>query len=232
MEKETNYRNLIARFSLRESMGVVTMAAALLIAAGQIDWWPAWVVVILMGLWAGATGFVIVRNNPTLLAERLGPKEGAKSWDTIIMSVYGLLQLAMLIVAGLDQRYDWSPEYAIAVQISGVALIAFGHSLTVWATAVNSYFSQIVRLQSERGHKVVQSGPYQYVRHPAYLGSILVSLGTALALASSWALLLGLVCSLLMVLRTGLEDRMLQAELAGYAGYAAEHRYRLLPGIW
>jgi protein-S-isoprenylcysteine O-methyltransferase Ste14 len=223
---------LILRFSLREIMGVLLMAVALFWSAGQISWWPAWAQVIVTALWAAGTGFVIIRHNPDLLAERLGPRSGAKKWDTFIMSIYGLIQLAMLIVAGLDQRYGWSVGYPIPAQISGLLLVALGHSLAVWATAVNNYFSQIVRLQSERGHQVVDKGPYRFVRHPGYLGSIMTSIGTPILLASHWALLLGAFGVLLMVLRTYLEDRMLKEELAGYQHYSTEVQQRLLPGVW
>jgi len=167
-----------------------------------------------------------------LLAERLGPRKGGKRWDTAIMSTVGLLGLARLIVAGLDQRYGWTGGFPVSTQIFALVLSAAGYALGVWATASNAYFSQIVRIQTERDHTVARGGPYQYVRHPAYVGTILFALAVPILLASWWALLLGGVNAILFVLRTALEDRDLQTELTGYADYARQVRYRLLPGIW
>src|SRR5512146_2216517 len=94
--------SLIARFAFREAMGIVIMGVALFWSAGEIDWWPAWAAIAVMLAWITATAIVILRFNPTLLAERLGPRKGAKGWDTAIMSLLGLSQLARYIIAGLD----------------------------------------------------------------------------------------------------------------------------------
>jgi len=102
----------------------------------------------------------------------------------------------------------------------------------VWATYANAFFSQIVRIQDERDHAVAREGPYRYVRHPAYVGSVLSELFVPILLGSWWALLPGLADAVLMVIRTSLEDKTLRAELEGYEQYTAEVRYRLLPGIW
>jgi protein-S-isoprenylcysteine O-methyltransferase Ste14 len=223
---------LIARFAVRETIGVLFMAVALFWAAGRLDWWPAWGLVTLMAAWTLATGIVIVRHDPSLLAERLGPRQGAERWDTIIMSIYGVLQLAMLVVSGLDNRFSWSAAYLPMLQLAALIVVGSGHALVVWATGVNSYFSQIARIQQERQHQVVASGPYRFVRHPGYAGSILVALASPVALGSSWALLVGIASAVLMLVRTMLEDNMLLNGLEGYRQYAADHTYRLLPGIW
>ena len=225
-------KQLITRFAIRETMGVVIMGVALFWSAGRFDWWPAWALLVVMLLWVTATAIVILRFNPDLLAERLGPRKGGKRWDTAIMSIVGLLGLARLIVAGLDQRYGWTGGFPFAIQLIALVLSAAGYALGVWATASNAYFSQIVRIQTERDHAVARGGPYQYVRHPAYVGTILFELAVPVLLASWWALILGGVNAILFVIRTGLEDRDLQAELTGYADYARQVRYRLLPGIW
>jgi protein-S-isoprenylcysteine O-methyltransferase Ste14 len=109
---------------------------------------------------------------------------------------------------------------------------ASGHALLVWSMVANAYFSLIVRIQADRSHQVVSSGPYRFVRHPGYLGSILFFLSTSLLLGSWWALIPGAAAALLIVIRTALEDRTLHAELPGYADYVERVRYRLLPGIW
>ena len=225
-------RKLIARYFIRETLGVVIMGVALLWPAGRVAWWPAWALLVVMAAWVAATATVILRTNPNLLAERLGPRQGAKSWDTIIMSVVGLLGLARLVLAGFDQRYGWSGDFSPVVQVAALALAALGYALGVWATASNAYFSQIVRVQSERGHAVATGGPYRYVRHPAYTGTIVFELAVPVLLASWYALIPGVLATVLWVIRTALEDRTLQAELEGYADYARQVRYRLLPGLW
>jgi protein-S-isoprenylcysteine O-methyltransferase Ste14 len=225
-------RKLITRYAIRETMGVVVMGVALFWSAGRINWWPAWVALAIMAAWVVATAYVILRFNPALIAERMGPRKGAKAWDTAILSVVGILQLARYIVAGLDQRSGWSGDFPLALQMAGLVLSIPGYAVVVWATASNAFFSQIVRIQHERDHQVVSGGPYHYVRHPAYAGAILYELAVPLLLASWWALLLSGVNAVLFILRTYLEDRALQAELPGYADYARKVPFRLLPGLW
>ncbi len=223
---------LIARYVIRETLGIVVMGVALFWSAGRIDWWPAWASIAVMLAWITATAIVVLRFNPALLAERLGPRKGAKPWDTAIMSMLGLTQLVRYIVAGLDQRYGWTGGFPLAAQTAALAVCALGYALVVWATASNAFFSQIVRIQSERGHAVVTGGPYHHVRHPAYIGAILYELAVPVLLASWWALIASGVSAILLILRTALEDRTLQAELTGYVDYSRQVRHRLLPGIW
>ncbi len=223
---------LVARYALREMLGLAVMGIALFWSAGTMDWWPAWATLVVTAVWIAATGFVIIRFCPALLAERLGPRRGAKRWDTAIMGILGLIQLARYIVAGLDHRYAWTGDFSVAAQVMALLICAAGYAVFVWATASNPFFSQIVRVQAERGHHVVVGGPYRYVRHPAYLGGILYELASPVLLASWWSLTVGVFGAMLLVLRTALEDRTLQAELSGYADYASAVRSRLLPGIW
>lgn len=223
---------LLTRYILREISGLATMAAALFVAAGRLDWWQGWAALAVMAGWIIATAVIILRTNPGLLAERLGPRKGAKRWDVVIMSLLGLLQLARYVIAGLDRRYGWTGELPLAAQIAALAVCAAGYALVVWATRVNAFFSQIVRLQPERGQTVVTSGPYAFVRHPTYIGGILYELAAAVLLGSWPALAVGVVTSALLVTRTVLEDRALKVELAGYTAYANKVRYRLVPKIW
>jgi protein-S-isoprenylcysteine O-methyltransferase Ste14 len=223
---------LIARYAVRETMGIVVMGVALFWSAGQVGWWPAWASIAVMSAWIVATATVILRFNPHLLAERLGPRQGAKPWDTAIMSILGLMQLVRYILAGLDQRFGWTGGFPLAAQITALVVCVLGYALVVWATASNAFFSQIVRIQSERGHAVVSGGPYRYVRHPAYAGAILYELVISVLLASWWAMIPSALNAILLVLRTALEDRTLSSELTGYADYARQVRHRLVPGIW
>ena len=225
-------RKLLARYSVRETMGLVIMGVALFWSAGKINWWSAWAAVAVMAAWSAATATAILIFNPSLLAERLGPRRGAKRWDITIMSLLGIIQLIRYIVAGLDVRYGWTGSFPLAVEITGLIICVAGYAIVVWATASNAFFSQVVRIQPERGHVVATGGPYRFVRHPAYIGSILYELAVPFLLASWWALLPGIVNAVLLIIRTALEDRTLQKELKGYIQYANQTRFRLLPYIW
>jgi protein-S-isoprenylcysteine O-methyltransferase Ste14 len=148
----------------------------------------------------------------------------------IILNIW--TPLGMLILAGLDVRFGWSPEIPLALQVTTLVLAVLGYLVSVWAAASNKFYGRFVRIQKERGHTVVTGGPYQYVRHPGYAGLIIFYFAAALALGSLWTLMLNGLASLLLVVRTALEDKTLLKELDGYREYAGRVRYRLLPGIW
>ncbi|CAG0983141.1 hypothetical protein GPROT1_02454 [Gammaproteobacteria bacterium] len=222
----------VARWAVRETMGVVMLALLLFLTADTVNWIAGWVMVIVMAGWVIATAIVVIPRYPELLAERVGPRKGAKTWDTVLLSLYGTVMMVLWLIAGWDLRYSWSSGIGPLAQIVAMLLVIAGHALVVWATGTNAFFSQVVRIQTERGHAVVSSGPYRLVRHPAYSGAILVVLGAPIALGSWWALVPGIVCAVLMTVRAALEDRTLQAELPGYRAYTQSTRYRLLPGVW
>ena len=223
---------LIALYFLDEILSIVGMGVALFWSAGRIDWWPAWAAIAVWLAWFTAMDILILRFNPDLMAERLAPPKGAKTWDRAILSILRLTQLVRYILAGLDQRYGWTGGFPLAAQIAALTVCVLSYALFAWAMASNTFFSQIVRIQSDRGHAVATDGPYRYVRHPAYVGMILFELAMSTLLASWWAIIAGGLCAILLILRTALEDRTLQAELTGYVDYARQVRYRLLPGIW
>jgi protein-S-isoprenylcysteine O-methyltransferase Ste14 len=231
MWKAMNTR-LIAIYFLDEFLGIFGMSVALFWSAGRIDWWPAWAAIAVMSVCMTAMGIVIFRYHPDLLVERLRPPKGAKSWDRAILSLLRLTQLARYILAGLDQRYGWTGGFPLAVQIVAIAGRVLGYALLEWALASNGFFSQVIRIQSDRGHVVVTGGLYRYVRHPGYVGMILFEVAMSTLLASWWALMAGGLCAILWIVRTALEDRALQAELPGYVDYSRQVRYRLIPGIW
>jgi protein-S-isoprenylcysteine O-methyltransferase Ste14 len=223
---------IIALYLLNQFLSLLAAAAVLFWSAGRMDWWAAWAMVGVWLTWFAATDIVLLRFNPELMAERLSPPKGAKSWDRSILSICRLMQLARYILAGLDQRYGWTSGFPLTIQIGALIVCVSSYALVTWAMASNSFFSQIVRIQSDRGHTVATSGPYRYVRHPAYIGMILFEPAMSVLLASWWAIIAGCLCSILIILRTALEDRTLVTELNGYADYAHQVRYRLLPGIW
>jgi len=231
-DEDVSGARLKARYALRECIGLMVMAVALFWPAGRLSWWQAWAALAVMAAWTAGMAAIVLHGHPDLLAERLGPRRGAKRWDTAILSLVGVLQLARYVLAGLDQRFGWTGALPLAAQLAALAACILGQALTVWATAANRFFSQVARLQPERGHAVVTGGPYQFLRHPGYAGWLAYELAVPLLLGSWPAGLISLVTAGLVVLRTALEDRMLQAELAGYATYARRVRFRLVPGIW
>ena len=138
----------------------------------------------------------------------------------------------MVIVAGLDHRYNWYPEFPLWLTVIGFIMIALGYAFAAWAVAENRFFSSVVRIQTERGHVVCDTGPYRFVRHPGYVGNIIPLFGIVLALDSVWTLLPALVATIISIIRTVLEDRTLLEELSGYSDYKQRVRYRLIPGIY
>jgi len=224
-------RNIV-RFLVREAMGLLMLAAILFLSAGRLDWVWGWALVGITFLWVSATALILIFRSPELIGERLGPRKGAKTWDAAIMSVLGLATIARCMVAGLDERFGWTTGISLPLQIAALTVAVLGYALVVWATASNVFFSQIVRIQKERGHTVVTGGPYRFMRHPGYVGTILFELAVPVMLGSWWALIPGGLSALLLVIRTALEDRTLLEELDGYQDYAQQTRYRLLPGIW
>jgi protein-S-isoprenylcysteine O-methyltransferase Ste14 len=223
---------LIALYILDQILGIAGMAVALFWSAGRIDWWAAWAAIAVWLAFYIAMDILLLRFNPELMAERLNPPKGAKSWDRIILSLLRITQLVRYILAGLDQRYGWTDGFPIAAQLAGLVVCVLSYALLAWAMTSNTFFSQIVRIQSDRGQTVVSQGPYRYVRHPAYIGMILFELAMSTLLASWLAIIAGGLCAILITVRTALEDRTLLVELTGYVDYSHQVRYRLLPGIW
>jgi protein-S-isoprenylcysteine O-methyltransferase Ste14 len=219
----------VRRRRIQIVMGTVLQAVVLFAAAGRLDWTLAWVYL------AGYVGVVVVTSltvrDPELIAERGKIRADAKAWDKALTVLFSVSGLGMLLVAGLDERFGWSPPSPAGVA-AGLLTFVASDALVVWAMASNRFFSALVRIQADRGHAVATGGPYRLVRHPAYLGFIVSGFGAGLLLGSRWALVPAAVTALLLVVRTALEDRTLRSELPGYRDYAARVRYRLLPGAW
>jgi protein-S-isoprenylcysteine O-methyltransferase Ste14 len=177
------------------------------------------------GSLAGATLAIGASWSAPSLMPRAGPAASSGR------AVSGLI--GSFIVAGLDVgRFHWSDSVPPALQAVGLVLFAAAMVVETWAVAVNRFFSSVVRIQRDRGHHVITTGPYRYVRHPDYAGAPWLFLGGGLALGSWLALLLHLAMIPAMIRRTVIEDRCLWQELDGYAPYAETVRYRLIPGVW
>ena len=201
-----------------------------------MGWWQAWVYSLLI-VAAGIGGRIwMEQRHPGLMAERQNFKKvkNAKAWDKVLAPLMAIsLVFPMVIVAGLDHRCGWSsPVFPLWLILIGFILIALGYGFATWALAENRFFSGVVRIQTDRGHVVCDSGPYRIVRHPGYAGNILPLLGIVLALSSVWTLIPAAAALIITVIRTALEDQTLQGELPGYRDYARRVRYRLIPGIY
>lgn len=224
-----------ARQVARALLSLLLLVASPFLAAGRLDWWPAWALVALTLAANVASRIIPARRHPELLAERarFAEAEDAKPWDRVLVLIVGIVgPLAIWVTAGLDERLGWSPPVSLPLQAAAFLVVAAGSALATWAMAENRFFSAVVRIQKDRGHTVISSGPYRFVRHPGYAGGVLADLAAPLALGSIWALVPGVAVVAVIALRTALEDRVLQEELAGYREYAARVRYRLLPGVW
>jgi len=211
---------------------ILIMDGLLFGAAGRLDWWGAW---LLTGLYFAFLLFFLVWTSlkiPGLMEERSRMAKNVKGWDKVITSLYTVCLLGLLIVAGLDAgRFRWT-AMPPALQWVGVVLLVFSGYVIWKVTTVNYYLSRYARIQEERGQRVVTEGPYRVVRHPMYAMLIPFMLGIAFVLGSWWALVPAALIGGLMMVRTAMEDRMLQEELPGYREYAQKVRYRLFPGIW
>jgi protein-S-isoprenylcysteine O-methyltransferase Ste14 len=226
---EPGLGNAVMRRMLQVLLTYLGLAAILFLSSGDLAWAWAWAY---LGVGLGILVINVLILPAELIAERGQPRDNVKRWDKALTTIAALPTLALPIVAGLDQRYGWSPQLRPAVHVIGLACFALGQGLFSWAMASNKYFSTLVRIQMDRGHTVATSGPYRYVRHPGYTGYTVSSLGMALALGSLWAVIPAGFMACLLVLRTSLEDRTLRDELPGYKQYCERVRHRLLPGVW
>lgn len=213
---------------------VVLLPMLPLIISGAWDWWEAWIYAATASL-----GFIISRalaakRHPDILRERARSMElqDAKSWDRYLAPIMGLGSVVILIVAGLDKLYDWTSPFSTTIKIIAFVVILLGYVLGTWALIENRFFSGVVRIQTDRGHQVVTTGPYRFIRHPGYVGVVWTYFALPFFLDSLWALIPAVLTLIASILRTSLEDRTLQAELPGYKEYAQKTKYRLFPGIW
>jgi len=225
--------NLVSKQILKIILFILVLAILLFVSSGLITWVMAWVYICVYAAGTIINALLIIPHKPDLLIERTRIKKDAKKWDRIFAPfMAGISPAIIVIVAGLDFRFGWSPQIPFSLQIIAIAVALLGHLLLTWAMVTNNFFSAVVRIKNDRGHTVVTTGPYRYVRHPGYVGIIAFGLATPLMLGTLWAFIPALFMLCISVVRTALEDRTLKEELAGYNYYAEHVRYRLLPGIW
>lgn len=205
-----------------------------MIISGAWDWWEAWAYGII-----GVFSFVISRalaakRHPDILAERSRSIElqDAKSWDKVLAPMLAFGSVLILIIAGLDKLLSWTQPFSTSVNVIALIVIVLGFAFSSWALIENRFFSGVVRIQTDRGHHVVTTGPYRIVRHPGYSGALWSYLAMPLLLDSVWAFIPAILLTGVVVLRTSMEDQTLQNELSGYREFTQKTKYRLIPGIW
>ncbi|UCE22578.1 MAG: isoprenylcysteine carboxylmethyltransferase family protein [Candidatus Aminicenantes bacterium] len=215
---------------------IIMIAAILFISSGRLDWWTAWAYlgIFVVGVCVNMT--IMIRKNPELteelIEERSQIKANTKKWDFYLAGLLSLSSTVVLLVSGLDIRFEWSEQIPFILQFAAMVLVVLGSGLGSWAIVSNPYFASTVRIQSERGHRVVSNGPYQYIRHPGYAGWILSGIALPVMLGSLWALIPSGLTVVIFIIRTGLEDRTLRRELPGYEEYSQNTCFRLVPYVW
>ncbi|KPL08038.1 hypothetical protein AMJ86_02115 [bacterium SM23_57] len=217
-------RRLIQVVSIQILQGFI-----LFISAGTFYWKWAWILLLL-------SAFLLVINLiviPSELVEERGrKKENVKKWDKILTSINIIPSILMYVFCGLDYRFHWTGDINIVIKIIGFVLFFSGSLIFTWSMVSNKFFSTLVRLQTDREHTVATEGPYKYIRHPGYLGYIIFSLATPISLGTFWGLIFSGTTSILLIIRTVLEDTTLKKELPGYAEYTENVKYRLIPFLW
>ena len=225
----TDRRRLV--FSVGWSLLIFVLC--LFLPAGTLAWSKGWLFILVIVVASIPATLYLRRVNPDVVAARVNRHDGTKRWDFLLGAIFLLpTMLAIMIVAAMDDgRYHWFPV-PWWVCGTGYILLINGMLGVTWAESVNKFFETTVRIQTDRGHTVIDSGPYAIVRHPGYVSGFLVFIGMPLSLGSFWALIPAVMVCLLLVVRTIWEDRTLRDELSGYEEYAQRVRYRLIPGVW
>lgn len=218
---------------LKVVLSVVLLAGSLALLAGRWTWWAGWVFLGVFMLYSLVLSVWLASVDPGLARERRQDADPHNApYEKVILPVMIVLELGLLVVAVLDAgRFGWS-HVPLTARVVGWLLLGAAGAVLPWVFRTNSFASGVGRIQADRSHQVVVDGPYRFVRHPMYAGVIVGVLGLPLALGSWWALIPAVLLAGLFVVRTALEDQMLQQQLPGYPEYARHTRYRLLPGIW
>lgn len=210
------------------SFSVISLILALGIA-GDFTWEGPWILTLSSAL-VSLTGLKIIPK--ATIAERGSTKTNVEAWDRWITSSAGILYFVFFVMAGLDHRFDWSPKIDLRFRILAWIIFMAGNALVLWAMKVNAFFSDKVRLQTDRGQTVCDQGPYRFIRHPGYLGIISYYLMMPMVIGSWISMIPVLLTAILMVIRTIKEDRLLKEKLMGYQDYALRVTSRLVPHLW
>lgn len=223
----------IKRWGVQMIVSLFIFGSLLFLLAGTLDWAAGWVYLAMNAITQLLSAIILISRQPGMLAERSQVREGTKTWDRVLAPAIVIVgTLAVLTTAALDTRFGGSRAWSPGLWAVVIVLAFSSQMFVLWAMASNPFFAMTVRIQKDRGHEVTSRGPYRYVRHPGYAGSLVYTLLVPLILHSWWTFVPALITVALIVVRTRLEDRTLQLELPGYKEYSGTVRYRLIPGLW
>jgi protein-S-isoprenylcysteine O-methyltransferase Ste14 len=224
---------MVAKWLLQSLIWIAGLGALLFVPAGTLHWPAAWVFLAFMVLTGLTSGFWMAKNNPALLAERMSSpiQREQPAADKKIIFAIGFLVVIFFTTIGLDERFH-PARMPVALQALGLAMLILSTLFIMWVFAENTFAAAVVKVQAERGHHVISSGPYAYLRHPMYSGAVLFMIGIALLLGSWWGTMISPAFAILFGVRIGIEESTLITGLPGYADYAARVQYRLVPGLW
>jgi protein-S-isoprenylcysteine O-methyltransferase Ste14 len=220
---------------LRQSMYLlvawILILGVIMFGTAGIGWLRGWIFFLVFWIYTIVSAIYLWRVNPEIYVARSKIHKGTKPLDKVFMVLLLASLIAIFVVAALDTRYAWS-AVANTLVVLGYVLFTLGFAMSIWVYAVNKFAEPSIRIQTDRGHQMVNTGPYAIVRHPLYTASIILFVGMALAMGSYWALVPVTVGVAVLIVRTFFEDRVLQIELSGYREYTSQVRSRLIPGLW
>lgn len=224
---------MIAKLLLQNLIWIVAMGALLFAPAGTLHWPAAWVFLATTAIFGVAGGLWLAKTDPALLAERMHPmmQNDQPAADKKFMVVFGFAALMWFVAIGLDARYHAS-HIPFTLQVLGFLMLVLSAGFIMWVMRENSFAVPVVKLQTERGHRVISTGPYAFVRHPMYGGTVLFFIGAPLLLGSWWGVAIAPLFAALFAVRSGIEEQTLVKGLPDYADYTERVRYRLIPGLW
>lgn len=220
--------NIVKRL-IQTVLTLLFQGIILFLSAWTIKWIWAWIF-ILTGVLILIINVVVIPSE--VIEERGRKKENVKKWDKILTTIISFPYIGIYILSGLDYRFNWSINFNISIHITGLLFFILGAMIFTWSMISNKFFSTMVRIQTEREHQVATTGPYKIIRHPGYVGFILMSLATPISLGSLYGLIMSGFVIVILIIRTALEDRTLKNELTGYLEYSKKVKYRLVPFIW
>ncbi len=217
---------------IKSLAGTVFFLLILFICAGRIDYWQGWLYGSINIILTVINSLALYKDEE-LTEERSKFKVGTKSWDKLILGLLALINIIINIVAGLDTgRFHWSLQLHWSIYSLGIVLILGAEVIFLTAQKQNKFFSSAMRIQTDRGQVVCETGLYKVIRHPGYFGMIISVAGIPLILGSLWSIIPSSISIILILIRTSLEDRTLINELTGYSEYTYKTRYKLIPGVW
>lgn len=220
------------RAGIRTVSADLVIGIVLFVSSGDLGWRPAWAYMVILAVSSILPLYGPIRFDEGLIRERMSRHPDAKPWDKYFVGLVGLFTAAELIIPGLDHRFGWTGPLPTWRTLLGLFLVVFGTALFMWSMRANRFFSAFIRIQKDREHQVVRSGPYRIVRHPGYAFWSVRTFGVPLLFQSNWAFVVAGLFVAMFILRTALEDQVLQKELAGYREYANSVKWKLIRGVW